>query len=150
MYKTGIEHVLFRRTCEGTVLLILMIVIVVLVCWMLSDLRHYKKLVALSIVLFIAITSYLVYDYTQIYLDLKYEDYITYQGEIIDRSGGMYKLSTVIIYDSSGKEIRLLNSGDVGEETYQWYGDTHYMGTVIYGRRSHVVVSCDAKFLSFQ
>lgn len=78
-------------------------------------------------------------DYAQICLDLNYKDYITYQGEIIDRSGGMHNLSTVVIYDDSGKEIKLWNSGDVGKETYQWYGDTYYMGTVIYGRRSHVV-----------
>ena len=150
MYKTGIEHVQFARTFQLVIYLILMIVIVVLVCWGYRGIRHYKKLVALSFVLFIAIASYLIYDYAQICLDLKYKDYITYQGEIIDRSGGMHKLSTVVIYDDSGKEIKLWNSCDVGKETYQWYGDTHYMGTVIYGRRSHVVVTCDAKFLSFQ
>ena len=150
MGDTGIERVLFRRTFEGIEILILMIVILVLICWGLRGIRHYKKLVALSIVLAIAITSYLGYDYAQICLDLKYKDYITYQGEIIDRSGGMHQLSTVVIYDSSGKEIKLWNSGDVGEETYQWYGDTHYIGTVIYGRRSKTVVTCDAKFLSFQ
>ena len=150
MYKTGIEHVQFYRTFQLVIYLILMIVILVLICWGLRGIRHYKKLVALSIVLAIAITSYLGYDYAQICLDLKYKDYITYQGEIIDRSGGMHQLSTVVIYDSLGKEIKLWNSGDVGKETYQWYGDTHYIGTVIYGRRSHVVVTCDAKFLSFQ
>ena len=150
MYKTGIEHVQFYRTFQLVIYLILMIVILVLICWGLRGIRHYKKLVVLSIVLAIAITSYLGYDYAQICLDLKYKDYITYQGEIIDRSGGMHQLSTVVIYDSSGKEIKLWNSGDVGKETYQWYGDTHYIGTVIYGRRSHIVVTCDAKFLSFQ
>ena len=124
MYKTGIEHVLFCRTLRLVMIMIFVVVIIFLVCWGLRGIRHYKKLVALSIVLSIVITSYLVYDYTQIYLDLKYEDYITYQGEIIDRSGGMHKLSTVIIYDSSGKEIKLFNSGDFGEENYQCSGDT--------------------------
>lgn len=149
MDDTIIEKVLFNKTFMSIILLILMVEILILVCWGLRKIRHYKKLVALSIVLFIAITSYLGYDYAQICLDLKYKDYVTYQGEFIERSGGHW-LSSIAIFDNSGREIKLQSSVETHEETSQWYGDTHYTGTVIYGRRSKTVVSCDATFLSFQ
>ena len=67
-----------------------------------------------------------------IYLDIKEEAYITYQGNYIERGGGQRDLKTVVVYDTDGREIRLLRTGmsKTGE----------YIGTVVYGKRSKIVV----------
>lgn len=69
---------------------------------------------------------------SQIILDLQNEDYITYQGEYIERGGGQSELKTVVVYDDRGQEIKLLRSGPSKTGTYE--------GTVIYGKLSKVVV----------
>ncbi|MBQ9544959.1 MAG: hypothetical protein IJV00_07525 [Clostridia bacterium] len=98
--------------------------------------RYYKDLkkmwiffaAATSVILILtAITGVKSSD---LYLDMQNRDYITYVGEY-KRIRGKYNSGTVIIYDGSGKEIKL----DATDRTEEGL----YNGTVVYGKRSHAV-----------
>lgn len=67
-----------------------------------------------------------------IYLDIRNKDYITYIGEYEERGGGQTELKTVVVYDESGEEIKLLRTGKSKTGTYT--------GKVVYGKRSEIVV----------
>jgi hypothetical protein len=69
------------------------------------------------------------------HLDIEQRSFATYCGSFSVLNGGQGKLDTVIIYDDE-KVIRLLCSG-----TYMNEGE--YWGTVVYGERSRIVVSCN-------
>ena len=66
-------------------------------------------------------------------LDIRQESFVTYQGNYVERGGGYRDLKTVVVYDENGNEIKLLRAGQskTGE----------YTGTVVYGKRSKIVVS---------
>ncbi len=68
-----------------------------------------------------------------LHCDIKEESFISYQGEFINRGGGQKELKTIVIYDESGKEIKL-HTGTTGLDR------GNYTGRVVYGRRSRVVV----------
>lgn len=68
-----------------------------------------------------------------VHCDIKEESFISYQGDFIDLSGGQKELTTIVIYDESGKKIKLI-TGNSGLYS------GNYTGRVVYGRRSRVVV----------
>ena len=117
----------------GTVIAIAMIVAtLVFVRWALKDNKHFKLIFTFCIAVAIVITMALGIALSKIILDMHNEDYITYNGEYIERGGGQKSLKTVVVYDDHGKEIKLLRTG-AGETGV-------YEGTVIYGRRSKIIV----------
>ena len=68
-----------------------------------------------------------------LHCDIKEESFISYQGDFINRGGDLRELKTIVIYDESGKEIKL-HSGNIGLYS------GNYTGRVVYGRRSKIVV----------
>ena len=68
-----------------------------------------------------------------LHCDIKEESFISYQGDFINRGGDLRELKTIVIYDESGKEIKL-HTGTTGLYS------GNYTGRVVYGRRSRIVV----------
>lgn len=129
---TIIEQVLFQRIISTVVVIALIIAILVFIRWALKDDGRFKLIFTISIAISIVITMVLGISLSKIVLDIQDEDYITYHGEYIERGGGQKSLKTVVVYDNQGNEIRLLRTGS---------GETGvFEGTVIYGRRSKIVV----------
>lgn len=81
----------------------------------------------------VSISALMCKGVVDISLDIKQEAFVTYQGDYVERGGGYRDLKTVVIFDEDGKEIKLLRAGQ--SETGE------YTGTVIYGKRSKIVVS---------
>lgn len=102
--------------------------------WGYRDHKHFKKILVIGILIPILMLTLIYAHFSKVYLDMKYEDYITYCGEYVDcgASGNDTRNSVVIIYDEQGKEIWLKKTGLSDKGTYT--------GTVIYGRRSKVIV----------
>ena len=67
-----------------------------------------------------------------LHYDIKEESFVVYQGEFINRGGSQGGLKTIVIYDDSGREIKLL-SGNIGLDIGS------YTGKVVYGQRSKIV-----------
>lgn len=65
--------------------------------------------------------------------DIQEEAFISYQGDFIHRGGSQRGLKTIVIYDDSGKEIKLF-SGNIELDP------GNYTGTVVYSQRSKIVV----------
>ena len=104
----------------------------VFIRWALKDDGRFKLVFTISIILSIVITIVLGIGLSKIVLDIQNEDYITYHGEYIERGGGQKSLKTVVVYDDQGNEIRLLRTGSSETGVFE--------GTVIYGRRSKIIV----------
>ena len=81
----------------------------------------------------IIIAYFTIKSTVDLHCDIKEESYISYQGEFINRGGDLRELKTSVIYDESGKEIKL-HTGTTGLDI------GNYTGRVVYGRRSRVVV----------
>lgn len=105
--------------------------LLIFIRWSLKEDVRFKRIFATSIAISILVITIMVHNLSQTFLDIKNEDYITYYGEYIER-GYSNTLKTVVIYDNQGKEIKLLRSGPSENGTYY--------GTVIYGKRSEIVV----------
>ena len=129
---TIIEQVLLQRIISTVVVMALIIAILVFIRWALKDDGRFKLIFSISIAISIVITMILGIGLSKIVLDIQNEDYITYHGEYIERGGGQKSLKTVVIYDDQGNEIRLLRTGSSETGVFK--------GTVIYGRRSKIVV----------
>lgn len=84
-------------------------------------------------ILAVSVSAFLWKGVIDISLDIKQEAFVTYDGNYIERGGGYRDLKTVVIFDENGKEIKLLRAGQSEEG--------EYTGTVIYGKRSKIVVS---------
>ena len=129
---TIIEQVLLQRIIITLILIALIIAILIFIRWALKDDSRFKLIFSISIVISIVITMVLGISLSKIVLDIHNEDYVTYQGEYIERGGGQKSLKTVVVYDDQGNEIRLLRTGSSEKGIFE--------GTVIYGRRSKIVV----------
>lgn len=127
-----IEKVLLYGIISTVIIIAMIVAILAFIRWALKDYKHFKLIFAFCIAVAIVITMVLGIELSKIILDIHNEDYITYHGEYIERGGGQKSLKTVVIYDDRGKEIKLLRTG-AGETGV-------YEGTVIYGRRSKIIV----------
>lgn len=131
MLDTYIEKMLAYEIANTIVILVMIAAILIFTIWALKGDRRFKLIVSVTVVVSIVMTAAMGIELSEIILDMKNEDYITYNGEYIQR-GGLRGLTTVAVYDDQGKEIRLLRTGLSETGVYE--------GTVIYGRRSKVVV----------
>lgn len=129
---TIIEQVLLYAAISTAVVIALIIAILLFIRWALKDSARFKLIFSIGIAVSLLITIVMVIGLSNIVLDIQNEDYITYQGEYIERGGGQADLKTVVVYDEQGNEIRLLRTGASETGVFE--------GTVIYGRRSKIVV----------
>ncbi len=132
MLDTIIGQVFVRRTITFIIIVGAIIGILFFIKYALKDDKHLKLILMIAISLAIIVTSILGHSLIGIYLDIRNKDYITYCGTFIERGGGQKDLKTIVVYDGSGKEVRLLRTGSSKEGTYE--------GTVTYGKHSKIVV----------
>lgn len=132
MTDTIINNYFIEDVFKFTELIVIYSVIFALVIWGYRDYKHFKKILVICILIPVVMLTVFYAHISKVYLDMKNEDYITYNGEYIQRSGGLRGLTTVAVYDDQGKEIRLVRTGTCETGVYE--------GTVIYGRRSKVIV----------
>lgn len=132
MEKSIIEQVFFRNFIITTIVVCALAGIFILVRYAVENgvWPNWSYLIWSGVTLVIVVA--LGVGLANIYLDIKEESYITYNGIYIERGGGQRELKTVVIFDSDGKEIRLLRNG--ASETGE------YVGVVVYGRRSKIIV----------
>lgn len=129
---TIIEQVLLYAAISTAVAIALTIAILLFIRWALKDSARFKLIFSIGIAVSLLITIVMGIGLSNIVLDIQNEDYITYQGEYVERGGGQADLKTVVVYDDQGNEIRLLRTGASETGVFE--------GTVIYGRRSRIVV----------
>lgn len=132
MLDTIIGQVFVRRIISSVVIISIIIAILAFIRWALKDDVRFKWIFAISIVISVVVVTVLGIGLSKILFDIQNEDYVTYYGEYIERGGGQKDLKTVVVYDEQGNEIRLLRTGPSEKGTYE--------GTVVYGRRSKIVV----------
>ena len=134
MTDTIINNYFIEDVFKFTELIVIFSVIFALVIWGYRDHKHFKKLLAICILIPVVMLTVFYAHISKVYLDMKYEDYITYCGEYVDcgARGNDTFGSVVMIYDEQGREIRLEKTGRSDKGTYT--------GTVIYGKRSKVIV----------
>lgn len=135
MWDTIIGQIFIRRIISIVVIASMIVSVLLFIRWALRDDIRFKWIFAICISASFIVMTILSIDLSKIYLDIKNEDYLTYYGEYIERGGGQKDLKTVVVYDESGKEIRLLRTGPGEKGTYE--------GTVVYGRRSKIIVKYD-------
>ena len=132
MEKTIIEQVFFRNLITTIIIFAAIIAIFFFVRWAIKNDTFPKWSYAVYFSLVFAIVLVLGIGLFRIHLDITNKDYIIYHGEYIERGGGQSELKTVVVYDESGKEVKLLRTGP--SET------GIYSGIVVYGKRSKIVV----------
>ena len=106
--------------------------LLIFIRWSLKEDVRFKRIFAAGIAISILVITLMVHNLSQTFLDIKNEDYITYYGEYIERGYSSNILKIVVVYDEQGKEIKLLRTGPSENGTYY--------GTVVYGKRSEIVV----------
>ena len=106
--------------------------LLIFIRWSLKEDVRFKRIFVAGIAISILVITLMVHNLSQTFLDIKNEDYITYHGEYIERGYSSNILKTVVVYDEQGKEIKLLRTGPSENGTYY--------GTVVYGKRSEIVV----------
>ena len=129
--NTIIEQVFLRNIISFIIITSMIIGLLIFIRWSLKEDVRFKRIFATSVAISILVITIMVHNLSQTFFDIKNEDYITYYGEYIER-GYSNTLKTVVVYDNQGKEIKLLRSGPSENGTYY--------GTVIYGKRSEIVV----------
>lgn len=129
---TIIEQVFLQRIISTVVVIAIIVAILIFIRWALKDEGCFKLIFSISIAISLCVTMVLGIGLSKIVLDMQKEDYVAYHGEYVERGGGQKDLKTVVVYDAQGKEIRLLRTGPSEAGVYE--------GTVIYGRRSKIVV----------
>ena len=132
MFDTIIGQVFLQRIISSVVIFGIIVSLLFFIIWALKEDAHFKMIFAICISVSIIVVVIVGVGLSRIYLDVINQDYVTYCGEYIERGGGQTQLKTVVVFDDCGKEIRLLRTGPSEKGTYE--------GTVIYGRRSKVVV----------
>lgn len=135
MGNTIIERVFIYRIISFVIVVGIMIAILLFIRWSLKGDVRLKWIFSGCIFISVIVTTVLGISLSKIYLDIKNEDYVTYCGQYVERGGGQQELKTLVVYDESGKEIRLLRTGPSEKGLYK--------GTVVYGRRSRIVVEYD-------
>lgn len=96
---TIIEQVLLYAAISTGVVIALIIAILLFIRWALKDSARFKMIFSIGIATSILITIVMGIGLSNIALDIHNEDYITYQGEYIERGGGQADLKTVVVYD---------------------------------------------------
>lgn len=132
MGSTIIEQVLIRNLIITIVILAAVIAIFFFIRWAIQNNTFPKWSYAIYFSLTFVVMLALSVGLVRIHLDITNKDYITYHGEYIERGGGQAELKTVVVYDASGKEVKLLRTGPSETGTYN--------GTIIYGKRSKIIV----------
>lgn len=132
MGSTIIERVFIYQIICAAAVVGGIIAILLFIRWALKGDAKFKRIFAISLAVAAVAAAIMGTELSKIYLDIKNQDYVTYCGEYVERGGGQRDLKTVVVYDEDGKEIRLLRTGPSKQGTFE--------GTVIYGRRSRVVV----------
>lgn len=127
-----IERVLLGRVLSAAIVAAFIAAMLIFVRWALKSDKQFRLIFSIVLVISVIVTVVMGIDLSKIVLDVQKKDYITYQGDYIERGGGQKDLKTVVVYDDQGKEIKLLRAGPSKTGTYE--------GTVIYGKRSKVVV----------
>lgn len=130
--ETIIEQVFVRKIISTIVVVCIIIAILILIRWALKRDVRFKLIFVTSIAISVVAIAVLGVGLSKIFLDIQKKDYVTYNGEYIERGGGQKDLKTVVVYDDKGNEIRLLRVGASKKGTFE--------GTVIYGKRSKIVV----------
>ena len=130
--NTIIEKVFLYNISSFIIITSMIIGLLIFIRWGLKEDVRFKKIFATSIAIAMLVIMLLVHNLTQTFLDIKNEDYITYDGVYIERGYSSDVIKSVVIYDEQGKEIRLLKTGPCENGTYY--------GTVVYGKRSEIVV----------
>mgnify|MGYP004596964677 CR=1 FL=1 len=129
---TIIEKVFVRNIVSSVIVICGLAAVLLFIKHMLKGNKHFRLIITIGLTVSVAIAAVLGTGLLKIYLDIKNEDYVTYSGVYIERGGGQQELKTVIVYDENGNEIRLLRTGSSQEGSFE--------GTVVYGRRSRIVV----------
>ena len=129
--NTIIENVFLHNIIYFIIITSYIIGLLIFIGLRLKEDVRFKRIFTTSIAIATLVFTLMVHNLSQTFLDIKNEDYITYYGEYIER-GGSNELKTVVVYDEQGKEIKLLRSGPSENGTYY--------GTVVYGKRSEIVV----------
>ena len=135
MFDTIIGQVFLQRIISSVVIVGIIVSLLFFIKWALKEDKHFKMIFAIYISVSVIIVVIVGVGLSRIYLDVINQDYVTYCGEYIERGGGQKDLKTLVVFDDFGKEIKLLRTGPSEKGTYE--------GTVIYGRRSKVVVEYD-------
>lgn len=129
---TIIGQVFVRKIISSVIIVGIAIAILLFIRWALKDDVYFKWIYAISIAISIVVVAVMGISLSKIFLDIQNKDYVTYCGEYVERGGGQKDLKTVVVYDEQGNEIRLLRTGPSESGNYE--------GTVVYGRRSKIVV----------
>ncbi len=129
---TIIELVFVREIINSVVIVSIVVALLIFIRWALKEDVHFKWIFSISIAISVVVVAVLGIGLSRIFLDIQNEDYITYCGEYIERGGGQKDLKTIVVYDDHGNEIKLLRTGPSEKGTYE--------GTVVYGKRSKIVV----------
>ena len=132
MGKTIIEQVFFRNLITTIIIFVIVVAIFFFVRWAIKNDAFPKWTYAIYFSLAVAVMLVLSIGLFKIHLDIEDKDYVVYNGEYVERGGGQKDLKTVVVYDDQGNEIRLLRTGPSEKGTFE--------GTVIYGKRSKIVV----------
>ena len=99
-----------------------------------KSLNRWRVVFAVSLLAFFVSTALLANETLLIYADIQNKDYITYHGEyeVKQSSSSRVWYSVFIRRDESGKTVKLASVGSSDGGTYE--------GTIVYGRRSNVIV----------
>lgn len=127
-----IDNMLVYEIVNTVIILAMIVAAFMFTVWAVKGEKRFKLVISITIAVSVIMMASMGIELTEVILDMKYEDYITYSGEYIQRGGGSKGMTTVVVYDDQGKEIKLLRTGPSETGVYE--------GTVIYGRRSKVVV----------
>lgn len=130
--NTIIEQVFVLRIISTVVIACILTAAVLFIRWALRKDAHFRLIFVACIAVSVVVIAVLGVGLTGIFLDIQNKDYITYRGEYIERGGGQKDLKTVIIYNEHGNEVKLLRTGASEKGIFE--------GTVVYGKRSKIVV----------
>ena len=131
---TIIERAFLYEIISTAIIGAMIIALLIFIRWGLKDNKHFKLIFSISIAISFAVVTIMAISLSKIVLDIQNKDYITYHGEYIERGDDLQdNLKTVVVYDNQGNEIKLLRTGPSKKGGV-------YEGTVIYGKRSKIIV----------
>ena len=132
---TIIERAFLYEIISTAIIGAMIIALLIFIRWGLKDNKHFKLIFLISIaIISFAVVTIMAISLSKIVLDIQNKDYIIYHGEYIERGDDLQdNLKTVVVYDDQGNEIKLLRTGPSKKGGV-------YEGTVIYGKRSKIIV----------
>lgn len=131
-YLSSIRGVYYNRLISTVIILAVCVAMFFVVRMAVKIPKWPKWIYAIWAVGTIFIAVFTIKGVMDLHYDIKEESFVVYQGEFINRGGSQRGLKTIVIYDDSGREIKLF-SGTVGLDTGS------YTGKVVYGQRSKIV-----------